>query len=170
MLARWPRRLPCRLTVQLPIGASLPKTISYQTFLLILCSKLFSFFLTDVKISEYPPKFSFARQIVIAATSISLYQELQGFPMHRIIAVIHRNSRGRLVFEIVGLASGTTFVGTIEEGWNSHQTAVQHDNRQTTKALHQGKSHEPGISSLGHSNSWIFQHDFGMFQGDDSSL
>ena len=90
--------------------------------------------------------------------------------MHRIIAVIHRNSRGRLVFEIVGLASGTTFVGTIEEGWNSHQTAVQHDKRQTTKALHQGTCHEPGISSLGHSNFWIFQHDFGMFQGDDSSL
>ena len=50
ILARWPRRLRCRLTVRLPVGASLPKPIWNLIILLILCAKLFSFFLTDVNI------------------------------------------------------------------------------------------------------------------------
>ena len=41
ILARWLRRLRCRFTVQRPVGASLPNTISYHIFLLILCAKLF---------------------------------------------------------------------------------------------------------------------------------
>ena len=90
MLARWLRRLRCRLTVASSWCKS-AKTHLLSIFFLILCAKLFSFFLTDVNVANIRQSFWTFRQIV-------LYLPIS-------------------VIEIAGLACVTNFVGTIEEGW-----------------------------------------------------
>ena len=69
-----------------------PSRITYF-FWFFVQGCLNSFFLTDVKILEYLPRF--------------LSVQTDCFVLTHIISVI----------EIAGLACGTTFVGTIEEGW-----------------------------------------------------
>ena len=69
-----------------------PSRITYF-FWFFVQGCLYSFFLTDVKIREYMPRF--------------LSVQTDCFVLTHIISVI----------EIAGLACGTTFVGTIEEGW-----------------------------------------------------
>ena len=69
--------------------------------LLMLCAKLFSLFLKDLNNLKYPPNFCEMGQIVMLLAGLHLALLLTGGP----------------VFEIVGLAWCTTFVGTTGEGW-----------------------------------------------------
>ena len=66
----------------------------------MLCAKLFTLFLKDVKLLKYPPNFWAVGQIVMLLAGSHLALLLTGGPV-----------------EIAGLASGTTFVGTTGEGW-----------------------------------------------------